>query len=139
MDSSLTFLPLMPPLSLISDTASSKPLTSASPYAAAVPELVVTEPMVMVSPDAALEPELDESSMLPPEQPASDMAMAAAAPAATNLLESFTLIPEFLLLDSSEKTSTIWRCIPLSSVSIHDCFMLHPPRLRRIYPYETHP
>ena len=96
MDSSLTFLPLMPPLALISSTASWKPATSASPYAAAVPELVVTEPSVMVSLLAALPLELLESSMLPPEQAARDIDIAPAAIRATHLAENFAFIPFFL-------------------------------------------
>jgi len=47
--------------------------------------------MVMVSPDA-LALELEESSMLPPEHPARDNAITAAALAAMNLVENFTFI-----------------------------------------------
>ena len=86
----------MPPLALISLTASLKPATSASPYAAAVPELVVMDPSVMVSLLAALPLELLESSMLPPEQAARDIDMAPAAIRATHLAENFAFIPFFL-------------------------------------------
>ena len=77
----------MPPLALISSTASLKPATSASPYAAAVPELVVTEPSVMVSLLAALPLELLE---------ARDIDIAPAAIRATHLAENFAFIPFFL-------------------------------------------
>ena len=56
--------------------------------------MVVTVPMVMESPEA-LALELEESSMLPPEQPARDNAITAAALAATNLVENL-VVPEFL-------------------------------------------
>ena len=56
--------------------------------------------MVMESPEA-LALELEESSMLPPEQPARDNAITAAALAATNLVENFTFILFLLPWDIS--------------------------------------
>ena len=91
MLSSLIFLPFRPPLALISLMASLKPLSSASPYAAAVPEFVVMLPSVIVLPLAA-PAELLESSMLPPEQAAMDIIMAAAAAIAVVLPKNFAFI-----------------------------------------------
>ena len=82
MDLSSIFLPKMPPAALISLTASLNPLTSASPYAAAAPELVVTDPNVMTSLSDSFMLSSLVAYMLPPEHAVNDNIMAAAMPSA---------------------------------------------------------
>ncbi len=87
MDLSTIFLPKMPPLALISLIASLNPLSSASPYAAAEPELVVTAPKVITSLSDSLMLLSLVAYMLPPEHAETPIPITAVRHSAANFLQ----------------------------------------------------
>ena len=121
MDLSLICLPKIPPAALISLTASLKPLTSASPYAAAAPELVVTDPNVMMSLSDSFILSSLVAYMLPPEHAVSDNVMAAATQSAATLPANLRLIAVF---------SSLTGLLDPNAVTHH---MQMPGRLRHIF------